>query len=312
MIKPPPRSQTYAPGAALIAVIWLIAILSMACIAALRVVSFDMDIAGAKIHGFRAKQFAEMGVAVAANGSVKRTDPLLHRRNEEGEGYDAKIVSEGARFNINALLMKGDKALLRSILVDWGLNLDAAQEVADALADWLDGDSEASLNGAEKEWYEAQGRLNQPFNRPFYSLDEMRLVRGMDLVEAAKPDWRNWFTVWSNGALDANEASAELIAAAAEVSVDVADQVVEKVRGPDGIRDTEDDVPFTSATDVLALLGVNTNIRPDIAQRIAIDDSTVRVESVGFAEGAKRKISMILRNRTGRPAVLERSEEVIP
>lgn len=299
-------------GTALVAVIWLIAILSMACIAALRVVSFDMEIAGAKIHGFRAKQFAEMGVAVAANSSVKRTDPVLHRRNEDGEGYDAKIVSEGGRFNLNALLLRGDKALLRSIFIDWGLDLDAAQEVTDALADWVDGDDEASLNGAEKTWYEAQGRINQPFNRPFYSLDEARLVRGMDLVEAAKPDWRNWFTVWSNGALDANEASAELIAAAAEVSVDVADQVVEKVRGPDGVRDTEDDVPFQSAEDVLALLGVNTTIRPDIGQRITVNDSTVRIESVGQAEGAKRKISMILRNRTGRPAVLERSEEVIP
>jgi len=299
-------------GTALIAVIWLIAILSMACIAALRVVSLDMKIAGAKIHGFRAKQFAEMGVAVAANSSVKRTDPVLHRRNEDGEGYDAKIISEGGRFNLNALLLRGDKALVRSIFVDWGLDLDAAQEVTDALADWVDGDDETSLNGAEKKWYEAQGRINQPFNHPFYSLDEARLVRGMDLVEAAKPDWRNWFTVWSNGQLDANEASAELLAAAAEVSVDVADQVVEKVRGPDGIRDTEDDVPFQNAADVLALLGVNTTIRPDIAQRITVNDSTVRIESVGQAEGAKRKISMILRNRTGRPAVLERSEEVIP
>lgn len=299
-------------GSALVAVIWLIAILSLACMATLRVVSFDMDIAGAKIHGFRARQVAEMGIAIAANGSVKRTDPLLHRRFDETEGFDVKIVSEGGRFNLNALLLRGDKTLVRSMFIDWGLNLDEAQAVADALADWIDGDDEESLNGAEKDWYEAQGRVNQPFNRPFYSLDEARLVRGMDLVEAAKPDWRNWFTVWSGGALDANEAEAALIAAAAEVPVDQADLVVEKVRGPDGIRDTEDDVPFQDVNGVLALLGVNPELRPDIAQRIAVNDTTMRIESTGFAVGAKRRISMVLRNRTGRPAILERSEEIIP
>jgi len=57
------------------------------------------------------------------------------------------------------------------------------------------------LNGAEKKYYEGEGRINQPFNRPFYNIDEMALVRGMDLVEAVRPDWRNWFTIWSAGPL---------------------------------------------------------------------------------------------------------------
>lgn len=281
--------------------------------AALRVVSFDMDIASAKIHGFRAKQLAEMGIAVASNPTVKRADPILHRIDEEqGESFEVKMVSEGGRFNINALLLRDDKVLVRSMFVDWGLNLDQAQEVADALADWVDGDDEVSLNGAEKEWYEKEGRINQPFNRPFYSLDEMRQVRGMDLVEAVRPDWREWFTIWSAGSLDLNEANAELIAAAAEVPVDSANSIVEKVRGPDGIRDTDDDVPFQNAADALALLGVDTNARPDIGRRFTVNDTTVRLESTGSAEGAKRRINLILRNRTGRPAILERSEEVIP
>jgi general secretion pathway protein K len=45
-------------GAALIAVIFLIAILSLACISTLRVISFDMELASAKVHGSRAKQVA--------------------------------------------------------------------------------------------------------------------------------------------------------------------------------------------------------------------------------------------------------------
>lgn len=308
-----PRPPHRRSGAALLAVIWLIAILSLAALATTRVVSFDMNVASARIHGFRAKQLAEMGVAVGSNPVVKRTDPILHRGDEEtGEGFDVKILSEGARFNLNAILLRDDKALLRTIFIDWGLDLDSAQAITDAMSDWIDGDDELALNGAEREWYEKEGRINQPFNRPFYSLDEVRLVRGMDQIEALRPDWRNWFTIWSAGALDANEASAELIAAAAEVTVDTADQVVEQVRGPDGIRDTEDDAPFQNVNEVLALLGVDTNARPDILQRFTVNDTTVRIESIGSAEGAKRKIILTLRNRTGRPAILERSEEVIP
>lgn len=59
-------------------------------------------------------------------------------------------------------------------------------------------------------------------------------------------------------------------------------------------------------------MGVDTNARPDILQRFTVNDTTVRIESTGSAEGAKRKIILTLRNRTGRPAILERSEEVIP
>ncbi len=176
----------------------------------------------------------------------------------------------------------------------------------------MDADDDEALNGAEKEDYEKAGRINQPFNRPFYDISEMRLVRGMDLVEAVRPDWRNWFTVWSGGPLDLNEAPAELIAAAAECPVEQAAIIPETVRGPDGQLDTEDDAPFQNAAAALDLLGIDTNARPDLARRFTVNDATTRIESIGYAEGAKRKITVIVRNRTGKPALLERTEEIIP
>lgn len=295
------------------AVLWLIAILAMACMTALRVISFDLEIATAKIHGSRARQIAEMGIAVGSNPAVKRSDPLLRQmKGETGEGYEVRVVSEGGRFNINGILLQDDKDLLSSIFSDWGLDLDQSQEVVDALSDWVDADDNVALNGAEKKDYEKAGRINQPFNRPFYDLSEVRLVRGMDLVEAVRPDWRNWFTIWSSGGLDLNEASAELIAAAAESPVEQADIIPEMVRGLDGVRDTEDDVPFQNAAAALDLLGIDVNGRPDLARRFTVNDSTTRIESIGQAEGAKRKITIIVRNRAGKPALLERTEEIIP
>jgi hypothetical protein len=295
------------------AVLWLIAILSMACMAALRVISFDMELASAKIHGSRARQIAEMGIAVGCNPAVKCADPLLRQLDPAtGEGFEVKLLSEGGRFNINAILLQGDKPLLSSILANWGLELKDTQAIIDALTDWVDADDNEGLNGAEKEDYEKAGRINQPFNRPFYDISEMRLVRGMDLVESVRPDWRNWFTVWSGGPLDLNEASAELIAAAAECLVERAAIIPETVRGPDGELDTEDDARFQNAAAALDLLGLDTNALPDLARRFTVNDATTRIESIGYAAGAKRKINLILRNRTGKPALLERTEEIIP
>lgn len=305
------KTSKQQKGSALIAVIWLIALLSFAAVAAIRVVAFDLDVSAANIHGFRAKQLAEMGIAVGANPVVERTDPILVQYSGE-EGFEVKLVSEGGKFNINSILLSDDTNLLKSMFIDWGMEIDQAAAVADSLVDWIDPNDEESLNGAEIDWYEEVGRINQPFNRPFYSLEEMRLVRGMDLVEALRPDWASWFTVWSSGALDLNEASAEQIAVAAEIPVDQAELVPETVRGPDGIRDTDDDAPFQSAQEALALLGVDGTLRPDIVSRFSVNETTTRIESIGVTPGARRKITLIVRNRTGQPAILERSEEVLP
>lgn len=221
-------------------------------------------------------------------------------------------MSEGGRFNINYILLNEDKALLREIFTKWGLELEDAQAISDALGDWVDADDNEALNGAEKKYYEEQGRINQPFNRPFYDLSEMRLVRGMDLVEAVKPDWREWFTIWSQGPLNLNEAPAELIAAAAEVRVEQAEIVPETVRGTDGIRDTTDDKEIPSVADALGMMGINSETHPDIAQRFTNSDDTMRVESTGYAEGAKRKVTLVIRGRTARPSLLQRTVEIIP
>lgn len=307
---PKPASRK---GAALIAVLWLIAILSLASITTLRVIAFDMELVAAKVHGSRALHLAETGIAIGSNPVVERNDPLLNRIDEENnEEIRVTITSEGARFNINTLVLAEDKSMLRSIFIYWGLDLDSAQALADALNDWVDPDDLVALNGAEINEYEKIGRLNQPFNRPFYDINEVGYVIGMDQIEALRPDWREWFTVWSSGTLDLNEADADLIAAAAEVTEAQASIIPETVRGIDDVRGTEDDAPFQDVASALSLLGIDAETRQDIAQRFTTDDTTTRITSTARSADAKRRITVIVRNRTGRPALLDRSIEIIP
>lgn len=309
----------FKTGSALVAVFWIMSILSMAVFTAIQLLYYEVDLTTAKVQGNRAGHLAEMGLAVAANPVVNRDDPLLRQAFAGGtEGYDVKIKSEGAKFNINLLLLdRGDnsppdKALFREMLVSWGMEFEETQEIVDALVDWVDGDDFEELNGAEFPYYEDLGLLNRPYNRPFYSLDEVRLVRGWDRVEALKPNWQNWFTVWSGGGLDINEAPAEFIALAAEVTVAEATAIQDRVFGPDTIRDTEDDLPFSSSAEALDLLGIPDIQRAIVEPRLSVDSQIDRLESTGWSGDTRRRVTLILRNRTRRPEVLERFEETVP
>ncbi|MGJ8695154.1 MAG: general secretion pathway protein GspK [Verrucomicrobiaceae bacterium] len=286
------------------------AIMGLAIVAAMRVVSYQINVVDAQTSGIEARQQAEKGIAIAANPVVEKWDPLLRQGFEDGTGFEASIQSEGKAFNINYVLQSGDKALLRLIFDHWGIDYDVSSGIVDALVDWIDPNDNEEVNGAEIDWYENEGFINQPYNRPFYDLDEMRLVRGMDVVEAANPNWREWFTIWSSGGLDVTAASAEYLAIAAEVDIEDAIPVVDYVEGPDGIQDTEDDTPL-SVDEALTQMGVFGDETGTIRNRFSSNDSTDRIESIGFSGDVRRKIVLIIRNRSGNPQILDRREELV-
>ena len=300
-------------GSALVAVFWIMAVLSLAVFAAVRVVYHDSDVSTSQIHGFDALLAAERGIAVAVNPATKEDDPLLlWSDGERGVSYRARIESEASRFNINVILIRKDKQLLTDIFTDWGLELLDAQMLVDNLVDWVDAGDLTELNGAEIDWYEEQGRPNHPFNRPFYNLEEMRLVKDMDLLEEVNPQWKKWFTIWSTGQLDINEADAALIAAAAEISPEDARTIVDYVLGPDQQRDTEDDQRFQNLTEAFGLIGLGELQQQMIGPRFTVEDATTRIVSEGRAGSVKRRITLVLKNRSGQPVILERKEEIIP
>jgi general secretion pathway protein K len=310
---------TLKSGSALVAVFWIMSILSLAVFTSIQLLYYEVDLVTSQVHGNRARHMAEMGIAVAANPVVDRDDPILKQTFGDGStGFDAQLRSEASRFNINVMLKSGgegippDKAFFREILARWGMEFDETQDIVDALVDWIDEDDFEELNGAEFQFYEDLGYLNRPYNRPFYSLDEVRLVTGWDRVEALNPNWQDWFTIWTTGGLDVNEADPELLAAAADITIDEAQDLQSQVLGPDGIRDTEDDVPFQDLNEPLSLLNLPEDQRALVEPRLTVNDKTSRIESVGWSGDIKRRITLVLRSRTGKPAILERREEVVP
>lgn len=311
---------TQKKGSTLVAVFWLLSILGVALFSVITLVKFESDLVSSLTQGTRARHLAEMGIAVGANPRVRRDDPILRQIMEGGtEGFSCKIVSEADKLDINFLLSNQNEALddknwLRDLFHDWGMGLEDAQSLADALVDWVDEGDTEELSGAESTYYQGQGYLDRPFNRPFYSLQEMRFVRGMELLEQVNPNWQDWFTVWTQSGLDVNEASAERIASVLGVPITEADVIPETVRGPDGIRGTEDDVPFQSVEAAAGPQGAVFMPEEEFAlsgHRITANSPTTRLESTGWSGDVKRRITLIIRNREGNPTLLERREEIV-
>lgn len=282
----------------MIAVFWMIAVLGMVVYAGAK--ALDADTREARVQRGRAyaSHMARMGLEVGRHPAVQPGDPLLRYESPEGAGFEVKLVAEEARLNINALLLGQDKALLPRLLASWGLEETEAAALRDALVDWVDADDRAGFQGAEKRDYEKAGLEGMPFNRPFRSVEEMFLVRGVERLEILRPDWREWFTVYGDGRVDVNDARPEMIALLANVPLERVGPLLTLRAGADGTRGTRDDVRLTSAVQVAQLLGAyQESIVETLTRWVQFAGPVRRVESTGHFGGIRRRSVLILQNQ---------------
>ena len=135
---------------------------------------------------------------------------------ENGE-LVGQIEDQQGAFNLNNLATQGkvnvaQLAHLRNLLATLGL----PDELADALADWIDDDSQPQpRDGAEDAYYLALDRPYLTANRPLTDVAELALVRGFDNNVRAR--LRPYVTALpSFTAVNVNTAPPEVIAAVIE------------------------------------------------------------------------------------------------
>ncbi len=287
-------------GSALMAVMWVIALLSMLVATAALLLNEGVETINTRRDMFRARMLAEAGLAIGASPEVKPDDQdLLRREVGPQEGFIVSVNGEDGRINPNKLLMVEDaqtRGVLLNIMRAWGLKLDEAQIVVDSLYDWVDQDDFQRLHGAEKKFYNTPGL---PFNRPFRSVDEMAQVRGMNEVERRYPGWRDWFSVYSSGTVDVNEAPAEVLVALTGADPVMAQQFVARRAGPDNIRHTKDDVLYQDLPSALRMLGVAASNPQASATILGVQSSIIRIESVGVVGPFRRKLFAVLNRGLG-------------
>ena len=287
--------RTNRRGSALMAVMWIIALLTMLVATAALLLNEGVETINTRRDVFRARMLAEAGLAIGASPEVKPDDQdLLRRQIGPDEGFIVSVNGEDGKINPNKLLMSEDpqnRGVLLNIMRAWGLKLDEAEIVVDSLYDWVDQDDFQRLHGAEKKYYNSPGL---PFNRPFRSVDEMAQVRGMGEVERRYPNWREWFSVYASGTVDVNEASAEVLVALTGADPVMAQQFVARRAGPDGIRHTKDDVAYQDLPSALRMLGVSAT-NPQVSGTVlGVQSSIIRIESIGVVGPFRRKLFAVL------------------
>jgi len=298
-------------GSALLLVMWALLFMSLTVLGVIEFVTYGLDESVTAQKDFRARQLAESGLALGFHPRVHPGDPILTQDISDDESINVTIQVEDGRMPINAILKNEWTDTLHDLFLQWGLEEQDISVVIDSLSDWVDGDNDVRINGAENDYYTEQGHPDYPRNKPFQSLNEMRVVRGMDKLEAVRPDWRDYFTVYGSGLLNMNGASADAIQGVAGATQQQAEDFVQLRDGPDGLPNTDDDIHFKSLDEVRDALGLSTDEFNTSASRLTVDTTILRVESQGRAGNCTRVITVIAAVIKGkRPVPLATSEDI--
>jgi general secretion pathway protein K len=293
-----PLQTSARRGSALIMVLWCLLLLGMAVFGVVEIVELSVEHTSHEEMVLEARGLAVSGLALGLNAQLLKDDPLLFQKPAAGRQFKVTISSEGARLNLNYVLLSGHREILENLFTQWGLELDQADHVADCLYDWITPGDLPSLNGAKAADYAKANLPQSPTYKPFDSLDEVRLVMGVDLLDKAKPDWQDSFTLWSGGPLNVNEAPPELIAAVFSLDPKRVAMFTDTRNGRDGIAGTADDAPVTNVQTFQGELGISDLAMKQLGNQISFKDPNRRVESVGQAERTQFMISVVTRLNT--------------
>ncbi len=127
--------------------------------------------------------------------------PLPGAFGDEGDTYRFGVMDESSKINVNAMMRMDNSG---DDLYDVLKKLpNMTEDIAAAMVDWLDEDTEPRPGGAEDETY---SQMTPPYrckNGPIDSIDELLLVRGMT------PELFYGNDLNRNGLIDGNEVSSD-------------------------------------------------------------------------------------------------------
>ncbi|HHW4680252.1 MAG TPA: general secretion pathway protein GspK [Xylella taiwanensis] len=173
-----------ARGAALILVLWLVALLT-AMIGVFALSARVEHLQGSVlVSGAQAQEVARAGLEYAVS-RLQSSNPAQVAWIPDGRPYDwryadatlqMRMSDESGKVDLNV----ADLQLLTALIRALGVDVERAARLAGAIIDWRDTDHLVSPGGAEDSDYAAAGLPYGAKDNPFESIGELRLVLGMD------------------------------------------------------------------------------------------------------------------------------------
>ncbi len=280
------------PGSTLLLSLWALVLLASMILTWTGYIERTIRVSRETNFGLVAAAMADSGAAVALHPLASPRTALL-RANFGDRGYRATITGEGGKLNLNWLLTGQDPrrvSFLKEYLSSRGLTLEQTGALVDCMLDWVGPPGLAHLNGA------LEAADYHPPHRPFVSLDEVRLVKNSGPLTALA-DWRDDFTLYSQGPIDLLAAQFRVLSLLPGVGPDRARAFLQLRQGPDGIDGTEDDHVFESLPEVVEALSLTQTESTVLDGLVAIHDPTVRIRSTGWQGSVRRSLEIVTRRQ---------------
>jgi general secretion pathway protein K len=321
-------------GSALLLVLCTILLLAALIVSVVSFVKPGVDEYAAWNGQFHARLLAETGAAYALSPQVSKIDTdLLNQKLENGDSFQTTITSESTRLNVNTLLQLDRGDILERLFRSWGLSDDKARDAVTALTKWVgpvanpngvtpnnpSADNPISSNPMSTgnptpspSASPAPGTTNQPttnqpgtgtntLTRPFLAVEQMSLVPAFKTVMDAQPTWADYFTVWTDGKIDVNEATADQIELLTAVSSAQADEFIKHRKGARGI---DGEQPYTDLSQVQAVLGLSSAQFELLSPLLGLNSTLDRIESRGSSGPHVSTLTVVVNRNSSPPQYL--------
>jgi general secretion pathway protein K len=190
-------------GIALIAVLWMLTLLSIIAVALSLESRTSTRIARNMADSAAARAAADAGIQRAILDLIAAPGADTKKLSADGTVFDWRFANSTVRISAQNELSKvnlnqAPEAALAALLASVGVDPGKAQSLADAIADFRDADNLVRPHGAEEPDYRAAGLAWSPKNAPFEAVEELRQVLGM--TTAIYKQVAPYLTVYSVGA----------------------------------------------------------------------------------------------------------------
>ncbi len=292
-------------GAALLIALMAIVILSSAVLTWSAYIRQTIRVSGETFNDTEARAMAHSGLALAMHPLANKETPVLAMEEENDPGFRVRLVSEGAKLNLNFLFAGEDQRkqdIFRKWLENRGIDYQARDHMIDCLLDWVDADSVRRNNGQE------DGPNYHPPNRgQFLTVDELAEVAGTEPL-TSQPGWKDDLTVFSQGPIDLSAADKHILRLLPGAGDDGIDRFLQWRRGGDEIDGTIDDPVIQKLESVQGFLGMSKSQWNALGGLITLRDNTWQIISEGWSGKVVRQVTVVVRKGSQNPQILNWKE----
>jgi len=220
---------------------------------------------------------------------------------DEGR-FEVKVSDHSGKIQINKLVKEDgknynddQKGLLMRFLESFGIEDEEADNIVDAIKDWIDADNEVTRFGAENAHYQA---LDKPYsckNAPIEFLEELLLIRGItkELFYGTeeKPGISDYISPHGDGKININTADRLVLSALSDEIKEDPEMVENMIKYR---NDEDNNLKEINWDDRVGMRGVNYN--PGL---LTTSSTHFEITSEGFKGAMSKRVTGMVERKEG-------------